>query len=109
VVAGRHIAEAIAVIAERRNLYLISDEVCEHVIFDGQKHVSLRPSGAQDAPSACFRFKIRDERIATRYVIVESSCSASRAGGQNGVNSVAQYGAAAANGPQDFARHDEGI
>ena len=41
VVANRATLEAIAALAERRDLMIISDEAYEHVIFDGQKHVSL--------------------------------------------------------------------
>src|SRR5581483_5007155 len=41
VVAARETLEAIAALAEKHNLFLVSDEAYEHVIFDGQKHVSL--------------------------------------------------------------------
>jgi aspartate/methionine/tyrosine aminotransferase len=33
--------EAIAAIAEKHKLLLVSDEAYEHVIFDGRKHISL--------------------------------------------------------------------
>jgi aspartate aminotransferase len=40
-IASRETLERIAAIAANHNLTLISDEAYEHVIFDGQKHVSL--------------------------------------------------------------------
>ena len=111
VVAGRATLEAIAAIAERRNLMLISDEAYEHVIFDGQKHVSLGSlPGAQDRTISVFSLSKTYAMSGLRlgYVIVTQPLHLERMKKLvrctiNGVNSVAQYGAAAAlNGPQDF-------
>jgi aspartate aminotransferase len=113
VVAGRDTLQEIAAIAERRNVYLISDEAYEHVIFDGQKHVSLGAlSGAQDRTISVFSLSKTYAMSGLRlgYVIVSQPLLLQRLKKLvrctiNGVNSVAQYGAAAAlDGPQDFTR-----
>ena len=113
VVAGRETLEAIAAIAERRDLYLISDEAYEHVIFDGQKHISLGslPS-AQGRTISVFSLSKTYAMSGLRlgYVIATQPLLLDRLKKLvrctiNGVNSIAQYGAAAAlNGPQDFTR-----
>src|SRR5512143_1590491 len=111
VVARRDTLEAIAAIAERHNLLLVSDEAYEHVIFDGETHVSLGslPS-AQDRTISVFSLSKTYAMSGLRlgYVIVTQQLLLERLKKLvrctiNGVNSVAQYGAAAAlKGPQDF-------
>ena len=115
-VADRQTLEAIAALAQRRNLILISDEAYEHVIFDGRKHVSLGSlPGAQDRTISVFSMSKTYAMSGLRlgYVVVTQPVHLERMKKLvrctiNGVNSVAQYGAAAAlNGPQDFT-HDMG-
>ena len=110
VVASRETLEAIVKIAEKHNLFLVSDEAYEHVIFDGQKHVSLGSlPGAQDRTISVFSLSKTYAMSGLRlgYVIVNQPLFLDRIKKLvrctiNGVNSVAQYGAAAAiNGPQD--------
>jgi len=110
-VAGRDTLEAIAGIAERRGLFLVSDEAYEHVIFEGQKHVSLGSlPGAQDRTISVFSLSKTYAMSGLRlgYVVVSQPLFLERMKKLvrctiNGVNSIAQYGAAAAiNGPQDF-------
>lgn len=113
VVAREDTLRAIAGIAERHNLYLVSDEAYEHVIFDGQKHVSLGSlPGAEDRTISVFSLSKTYAMSGLRlgYVIGTEPLFLERMKKLvrctiNGVNSVAQYGAAAAiNGPQDFTR-----
>ena len=113
VVAERNTLQAIAALAEERNLYLISDEAYEHVIFDGREHVSLGSvPGAQDRTISVFSLSKTYAMSGLRlgYVIVNQPLLLERMKKLvrctiNGVNSVAQYGAAAAmNGPQDATR-----
>ena len=102
--------EEIARLAEERDLLLVSDEAYEHVIFDGQKHISLGslPAGKGRTISVYSMSKtyamsglrmgylaLPDDRLLDRIrKLVRCTI--------NGVNSVTQYGAAAAlNGPQD--------
>ncbi len=113
VVAPRDVLEPIAAIAERHDLILVSDEAYEHVIFDGQKHVSLGSlSAAQDRTLSVYSLSKTYAMSGLRlgYVVVNQPIFLERMKKLvrctiNGVNSVAQYGAAAAlNGPQDFTR-----
>ncbi len=113
VVAGRLALEAIAAIAEKHNLYLVSDEAYEHVIFDGLEHVSLGSMpAAEDRTISVFSLSKTYAMSGLRlgYVVVNDPLLLERMKKLvrctiNGVNSVAQYGAAAAmNGPQDFTR-----
>ena len=113
VVADRETLEAIAALAERHDLFLVSDEAYEHVIFDGQKHVSLGSlPRAQDRTISVFSLSKTYAMSGLRlgYVIVNQPLLLERMKKLvrctiNGVNSVAQYGAAAAlNGPQDFTQ-----
>ena len=111
VVADRTTLEAIAALAERKNLTLVSDEAYEHVIFDGRKHVSLGSlPGAQDRTISVFSLSKTYAMSGLRlgYVVVTQQLHLERMKKLvrctiNGVNSVTQYGAAAAlSGPQDF-------
>ena len=112
-VAGGETLQAIAALAEKHNLYLVSDEAYEHVIFDGREHVSLGSlPGAQERTISVFSLSKTYAMSGLRlgYVIVNEALLLERMKKLvrctiNGVNSVAQYGAAAAmNGPQDFTR-----
>ena len=109
-VSRRETLEEIARLAEERDLLLVSDEAYEHVIFDGQKHISLGslPAGKGRTISVYSMSKtyamsglrmgylaLPDDRLLDRIKKLVR-CTI------NGVNSVTQYGAAAAlNGPQD--------
>ena len=113
VVARKDTLEAIADIAERHGLILVSDEAYEHVIFEGQQHVSLGSlPAAQDRTISVYSLSKTYAMSGLRlgYVIVSQQLFLERMKKLvrctiNGVNSVAQYGAAAAlNGPQDFTR-----
>ena len=113
VVAGKETLEAIAALAEKHNLYIVSDEAYEHVIFDGRQHVSLGSlPGAQDRTISVFSLSKTYAMSGLRlgYVVVTQPLLLERMKKLvrctiNGVNSVAQYGAAAAmNGPQDATR-----
>jgi aspartate aminotransferase len=110
-VAGRETLEAIAALAEKHNLLLVSDEAYEHVIFDGQKHISLGSlSAAQDRTISVYSLSKTYAMSGLRlgYLIVNQPVFVERIKKLvrctiNGVNSVTQYGAAAAiNAPQDF-------
>src|SRR5574341_1055632 len=111
VVAQRETLEAIARLVEKHNLFLVSDEAYEHVIFDGQKHISLGSlPAAQDRTISVYSLSKTYAMSGLRlgYVVVSQPLFLDRIKKLvrctiNGVNSVAQYGAAAAlNGPQAF-------
>lgn len=109
-VLRRPTLEAIADLASRHNLVLVSDEAYEHVIFDGEQHVSLGSLPAAQGRTITVHSLSKtyamsglrlgyvictDENILVRLKKLVR-CTI------NGVNSVTQYGAAAAiNGPQD--------
>jgi aspartate aminotransferase len=110
VVAGRETLEAIAELAEKHNLTLVSDEAYEHVIYDGREHVSLGSlPAAQHRTISVFSLSKTYAMSGLRlgYVILNEPLLLERMKKLvrctiNGVNSVTQYGAAAAiNGPQD--------
>lgn len=104
---------AIAEIAEKHDLMLISDEAYEHVIYDGLRHVSIGSlPAAQNRTISVFTMSktyamsglrlgylaIPDPRFLERIKKLVR-CTI------NGVNSVTQHGAAAAlNGSQDATR-----
>ena len=112
-VTRRETLEAIATLAEEKDLLLISDEAYEHVIFDGRQHVSVGSlAPARGRTISVFSMSktyamsglrlgylaMQDERLLDRLKKLVR-CTI------NGVNSVTQYGAAAAlNGPQDATR-----
>ena len=112
-VASRETLERIANLAAKHNLTLISDEAYEHVIFDGQKHVSLGSfPAAQGRTVSVYSMSKTYAMSGLRmgYLVVTDALLLERLKKLvrctiNGVNSVTQYGAAAAlNGPQDFTR-----
>ncbi len=102
--------EMIASIAERHDLTMVSDEAYEHVIFDGERHVSIGSlPAARDRTitvhSLSKTYAMSGLRlgyvIATDPIILERLKKLVRCT-INGVNSVAQVGAAAAiNGSQE--------
>jgi aspartate aminotransferase len=113
VVAGRATLEAIAALAEKHDLFLVSDEAYEHVIFDGQTHLSLGSlPAAQERTISVYSLSKSYAMSGLRlgYLVVNQPVFLERIKKLvrctiNGVNSVTQYGAAAAiNGPQDFTR-----
>jgi aspartate aminotransferase len=113
VMVSKSTLEAIAGLAEKYNLLLVSDEAYEHVIFEGQRHVSLGSlPAAQNRTLSVFSLSKTYAMSGLRlgYVIATDSLLLERLKKLvrctiNGVNSVAQYGAAAAiNGPQDFTK-----
>jgi aspartate aminotransferase len=112
-VMRRPTLEAIAGIAAQHNLLLVSDEAYEHVIFDGEKHISLGSLPAAQGrtitvDSLSKTYAMSGLRLG--YVITTDSLILERLKKLvrctiNGVNSVTQYGAIAAiNGPQDATR-----
>lgn len=112
-VADREVLQAVAAIAEKHGLLLVSDEAYEHVIFDGRKHVSLGSlPGAEDRTISVYSLSKTYAMSGLRlgYLVVTQRLYLDRIKKLvrctiNGVNSVAQYGAVAAlNGPQDFTR-----
>jgi aspartate aminotransferase len=112
-VAEKSTLEAVAAIAEKHDLMLISDEAYEHVIFDGRKHTSLGSlPAAQDRTVTLFSMSKTYAMSGLRlgYIVINDKLLLDRIKKLvrctiNGVNSVTQYGAAAAlNGPQDATR-----
>ena len=112
-VASGDVLEAIAALAEKHDLVLISDEAYEHVLYDGMKHVSVGSlPAAQNRTISVYSMSktyamsglrmgylvITDDRLLERIKKLVR-CTI------NGVNSVTQYGAAAAlSGSQDATR-----
>jgi aspartate aminotransferase len=112
-VAPRATLEAIATIAEKHNLLLVSDEAYEHVIYDGTEHVSIGSlPGAQERTISVFSMSKTYAMSGLRlgYLIVNDGGLLERLKKLirctiNGVNSVTQYGALAAlTGPQEATR-----
>ena len=109
-VVSHETLESIAALAEKHNLLIISDEAYEHIIFDDARHVSIGSlPAAQDRTISVYSMSktyamsglrmgylvMTDDRLLERIKKLVR-CTI------NGVNSVTQYGAAAAlNGPQD--------
>jgi len=113
VVASRAILEAIAALAEKHNLFLVSDEAYEDVIFDEEEHISLGslPAARERTLSVYSMSKTYAmSGLRLGYVVVPQPLFLERIKKLvrctiNGVNSITQYGALAAlNGPQDFTR-----
>lgn len=112
-VASRETLEAIAKIAEKHNLFLISDEAYEHVLYDGAEHVSLGslPAARERTISVYSMSKTYAmSGLRLGYLVINDTLLLERIKKLvrctiNGVNSVTQYGAAAAlTGPQDATR-----
>ena len=112
-VASRETLQAIAAIAEKHNLTLISDEAYEHVIFDGKEHVSLGSlPGAQDRTISVYSLSktyamsgLRVGYVITTHPVILERLKKLVRCTINGVNSITQHGATAAlNGPQDSTR-----
>lgn len=112
-VATRATLEAIAALADKYNLWIVSDEAYEHVIFDGQPHISIGSLPAAQARtfsvfSMSKTYAMSGLRIG--YIVVPSARILERVKKLvrctiNGVNSIAQWGATAAlKGPQDATR-----
>lgn len=106
--------EAIAAIVEDNpQLTVISDEAYEHVIYDGEEHVSFASlPGMYERTISVFTFSKSYAMTGLRvgYVITPDKQLMERMQKvvlytTNGINSVAQYGATAAlTGPQDCVR-----
>jgi aspartate aminotransferase len=112
-IESRETLEAIATLAEKHSLLLISDEAYEHIIFDGFKHISLGSlPNAQNRTISVYSMSKSYAMSGLRmgYLVVTDSILLERIKKLvrctiNGVNSVTQYGAAAAlSGPQDATR-----
>ncbi len=112
-VADRETLEAIAALAEKHDLALISDEAYEHVIYDGARHISLGSlPAARERTISIFSLSKTYAMSGLRlgYVVVNDEKVLERIKKLvrctiNGVNSVTQYGAVAAlTGPQDATR-----
>ncbi|MCS7125487.1 MAG: pyridoxal phosphate-dependent aminotransferase [Aigarchaeota archaeon] len=107
----KNILEEIGEIAIKKNLYIVSDEAYEHIIYDGLKHVSIGSlPGVEDRTISIFSASksfamsgLRIGYIATNIdKIIERGKKLLRCT-INGVNSIAQYGALAAlRGPKDY-------
>lgn len=112
-VASRATIEAIAALAEKYNLWIVSDEAYEHVIYDGKQHISIGSlPAAQKRTYTCFSMSKTYAMSGLRlgYITVPDDLILERIKKLvrctiNGVNSIAQWGATAAlNGPQDATR-----
>jgi len=113
VVAPREILGAIAKIAEKHNLFLVSDEAYEHVLYDNTEHVSLGSlPGAQNRTISVYSMSKSYAMSGLRlgYLVIDDPVLLERVKKLvrctiNGVNSVTPYGAAAAlTGPQDATK-----
>ena len=103
----------IAAIAAKHNLWVVSDEAYEHVIFDGQKHFSIGsiPEIA-DRTITCYTFSktyamtgLRLGYMATNDDLIVDRCRKLLRLTTNGVPSITQWGGVAAlTGPQDAVR-----
>jgi aspartate aminotransferase len=109
-VAQRPTLEAIAALAEKHNLVLVSDEAYEHVLFDREQHISLGSlPGAAHRTISVFSMSKTYAMSGLRlgYAVIPQALYLQRMKKLvrctiNGVNSVTQYGALAAlTGPQD--------
>lgn len=112
-VVGREALQAIVDLANERDLYVISDEAYEHVIYDGREHVSTGSlPGAEGRVVSIYSmsksYAMSGLRLGYLHVadaqILERMAKLLRCT-VNGVNSVTQWGAVAAlSGPQDQTR-----
>lgn len=113
-VASRETLTALADLAARRDVLLVSDEAYEHVLFDGRQHVSLGSLPAASGRTVSVYSMSKTYAMSglrLGYVVAPGlprlmsrlqklvRCTI------NGVNSVTQFGAVAAlNGPQEATR-----
>ncbi len=113
VVLPRERLQAIAALAEKHNLYLVSDEAYEHILFDEESHTSLGSlPGAAERTFSVFSMSKTYAMSGLRvgYLVIPQKHILERVKKLvrctiNGVNSVAQWGAVAAiKGPQDATR-----
>ncbi len=100
-------------LAVAHNLTIVSDEAYEHVLFDGEQHVSIGSlPGAHDCTISLFSTSkshamsgLRIGYIATRDERVLERCRKLLRCTTNGVSSISQWGALAAiTGPQEQTR-----
>lgn len=112
-VASLDTLKAMAQIAEKHNLFLVSDEAYEHVLYDGAAHVSLGSlPGAQNRTISVYSMSKTYAMSGLRlgYLVINDPALLERIKKLvrctiNGVNSITQYGAAAAlTGPQDATK-----
>lgn len=112
-VASRATLEAIAALAEKHNLWIVSDEAYEHVIFDGHQHLSIGSlPAAQKRTFTAFSMSKTYAMSGLRvgYIVIPDDLILERIQKLvrctiNGVNSIAQWGAVAAlTGPQEATR-----
>ena len=112
-VASRETLEAIAQIAVKHDLLLVSDEAYEHVVYGGVEHVSLGSlPGAQNRTISVYSMSKTYAMSGLRlgYLVINDAVVLERVKKLvrctiNGVNSVTQYGAAAAlSGPQEATK-----
>jgi aspartate aminotransferase len=114
---GAVLAEAtqrqIADIAIRHQLWLVSDEAYEHIIFDGLKHFSIGSIPAiADRTITCYTFSktyamtgLRLGYMATNDDLIVERCRKLLRLTTNGVPSITQWGGVAAmTGPQDAVK-----
>jgi aspartate aminotransferase len=113
VVLERGTLEQILAVAERHNLFVVSDEAYEHVIFDGRTHHSLGalPGGAERVISIFSMSKsYAMSGLRLGYLAVNDDALVERMAKLlrctiNGVNSATQHaGVAALDGPQEATR-----
>ncbi len=113
VVFSEETQRQIAAIAVKHNLWIISDEAYEHVIFDGQKHFSIGsvPEIA-DRTITVYTFSktyamtgLRLGYMVTNADVIVERCRKLLRLTTNGVPSITQWGGLAAlTGPQDAAK-----
>ncbi len=112
-VLPRERLQAIAALAEKHNLYLVSDEAYEHILFDEESHTSLGSlPGAAERTFSVFSMSKTYAMSGLRvgYLVIPQKHILERVKKLvrctiNGVNSVAQWGAVAAiKGSQDATR-----
>ncbi|MFN7144400.1 MAG: pyridoxal phosphate-dependent aminotransferase, partial [Myxococcota bacterium] len=112
VLSRAELADIVA-LAQRHDLRIISDEAYEHVIFDGQEHVSIGSlPGAEERTTSLYStsksYAMSGLRVG--YIVSRDNALLTRVKKllrctTNGVNSLAQWGAAAAlAGPQDASK-----
>ncbi len=113
VVLSRAALRDIVALATKYDLRIISDEAYEHVIFDGEAHVSIGSlPGAEERTTSLYStsksYAMSGLRVG--YIVARDAAFLSRVKKllrctTNGVNSLAQWGAAAAIGAsQDASR-----